>query len=478
MKSLSPGFYSMALVAASVFSPALALAQETPPADAAATAPAAASQQPAAETAKPAADASPLAVLTKAVTPYGLLGAAIHVVDSAKSNPLNNESLYARFGLKVKEGIAVGQLELDPATTPVEGKPRGLIGVRHANLGLDLATGTKILFGRYRLGGADGFGADKTYVPDQFSSMDGVALSQKFEFGEGVNLTAGLAVSNGMLNIGQTEGVYGTDGGGRFNRRKSDGSLAPVVAGASNRVFQEKSFKDDRAVVVSLKGEVRGVAFAAYHGFESNQLVRSEVAAKSEFVPSEADKNVPELKETAAVAKGVADATHTEVSLGYNGIEGISFGGWYTLMTQGKIKSVTKEEGGAIETTSDGQVSYERTNLGVGVMGDSTLFGVKDLLQSGDKLIYSASYAQTNWAVGGSGADAVEADFAQTLKDAAKDSSTVQYVVAGGYKVGGLSLELNLAQEVAEGKIFANSKGEAGKTDTQTNVYLATYYEF
>lgn len=463
---------SLAAVAASVSLSALAqesssapqgtpATPETKPAEEAAAAPAAA-KTPAAET--PA----------KTITPYGLLFANLHLLDSANRNPLNGESAYARLGVKVKEGIAVGQLEIDPVSAPIEGRPRGLVGIRHANLGLDLATGTKVLFGRYRIGGAEGFGADKTYVPDNFSSMDGLSLSQRLEFGEGVKLTAGLALSNGMLNMGQTEGVYGTDGGGRFNRRGADGSLSPILTGASNRVFGEKSFKIDRAVTASLKAEVRGVTFVAYHGFETDQLVRAETAEKKEVV---FEKDKPVEKVTAGTPKGVADATHTELSLGYGAIEGLSFGGWYNLMTQGKVRKVTGEEGGKLKTEADGTVSFERAVYGLGVNGDSTLFGVSNLLQTGDKLIYSASYARTEWKASGSGAGQAEAG-AQSLKDAAKDAATHQFVVAGGYKVGGVTLELNLAQEVAEGKIFADDKGTPGKEDTQTNVYLASYYEF
>jgi hypothetical protein len=121
-------------------------------------------------------------------------------------------------------------------------------------------------------------------------------------------------------------------------------------------------------------------------------------------------------------------------------------------MTQGKIKAVTKEEGGKISTENEGTVSFDRSVFGLGVMGDSTLFGVKDILQSGDKFIYSASYAKTQWEAAGQGSGAVEAGFVQSLQDAAKDAGTDQYVVAAGYTVGGVTLELNVAQEIAAGR--------------------------
>jgi hypothetical protein len=415
----------------------------------------------------------------KKVTPYGLLGLNTHFLDSSKENPLNFENAYARFGLKVKEGIAVGQLELDPfATTVGDTVGLGTLAFRHANVGVKLETGTTVLFGRYRIGGANGYGADKTYVPDQFSSMDGISVNQELEFGEGVKLALGLAVSNGLLSVGATEGVYGTDGGGRFNRFDAAGSPTPVVGAAKNRVFGEKSFKTDRALTFSLVADIKGVAVAAYHGFEANQYVREGKDPKAvlKIDPADATKTTSEV--TAAVPAGVADAAHTEVSVGYTAIEGISFGGWYVLQTQEKTRDVTGNEGGKLKTEAKPGFSVSRTVIGAGVMGDSSLFGVVDLLQKGDKLIYSASFANTSWDVSGDNVNAVEGKFVKSLKDSAADAETNQIVVGGGYAVGGLSFELNIAQETAKGKIFANSKGETGKSDSQTNVYLASNYAF
>ncbi len=417
------------------------------------------------------------AATEKKVTPYGLLGMNTHFLDSSKQNPLNFEMTYARFGLKVKEGIAVGQLELDPfATTVGDSVGLGTLAFRHANVGVKLETGTTVLFGRYRVGGANGYGADKTYVPDQFSSMDGISVNQELEFGEGVKLALGLAVSNGLLSMGSTEGVYGTDGGGRFNRFDADGAPTPVVGSAKNRVFTDKSFKTDRALTFSLVADIKGVAVAAYHGFEANQYVRTG-KAESKTITVAADGTASEAT-TPATAQGVADAAHTEVSVGYTGIEGISFGAWYELMTQEKTRDVTGNEGGKITTEAKPGFSLSRTVIGAGVMGDSSLFGVVDLLQKGDKLIYSASFANTSWGVSGDNVNAVEGTFVKSLKDSAADAETNQIVVGGGYAVGGLSFELNIAQETAKGKIFANSKGETGKSDSQTNVYLASNYAF
>lgn len=415
----------------------------------------------------------------KKVTPYGLLGMNTHFVDSSKQNPLNFEVQYARFGLKVQEGIAIGQLELDPVTTAVgDSVGLGVLGFRHANVGLKLPSGTTVLLGRYRIGGANGYGADKTYVPDQFSSMDGISVNQELDFGDGVKLSLGAAVSNGLLSLGATEGVYGTDGGGRFNRFDAEGQPTPVVGSAKNRVFGEKSFKTDRALTFSLVADIKGVAIAAYHGFEANQYVRAAKDPNAVLKIDPADEKKTIAKVENGTPAGVADAAHTEVSVGYTGIEGISFGGWYQLQTQEKTRDVTSKDGGKLKTEAKPGFSVSRTVVGAGVMGDSSLFGVVDLLQKGDKLIYSASFANTSWNVSGDNVDVVQEGFVKSLKDSAKDAGTNQIVVGGGYAVGGLTLELNIAQETAKGKIFANSKGENAKSDSQTNVYLASNYAF
>lgn len=383
----------------------------------------------------------------KTITPYGLVGSYTFLTESTGDNPLDFLAIYARPGFLISEGIAVGRMELDATGERV--------GVRHANLGLKLDSGTEVRFGRLRIGGAQGYGADASYVPPQFSSMDGVSVTQGLEFGEGISLSAGLAVTNALLSLNQTEQAWGP----RFNP-------AGELTGYSNRKFGQQSGKTDRALTFSLTANVKGVDFVAFHGMENNQFLSDEIKATT---PGGTD-----------IPRKVADASHSEVSLGYSGIDGISFGGWYVNYSQGKAKNVDKNEGGKLTTTEVGTRSYGMDIYGLGVMGDSTLFGMSDFLQKGDKLIYSASVAQTSFGVDGPGAgDVADAASGATFSGLASDSSTQQFVVGAGYAVGGFSAELNVAQEESDGaSLFSNSKSEAAQSKGRTSVYVATYFAF
>ena len=418
----------------------------------------------------------------KKVAPYGLLGLNVGLFDSQSSSSLNFENTYARFGLKVSEGIAVGQLELESAMAAItdkyrEGKPElakvGAIGVRHANLGLNLESGTKVLLGRIRPGGANGYGVDSSYVPDNYSSMDGVSIFQDLEFGEGIKLNAGLAVTNGLLSLSDTIKGY-----------VNPGSKLEVNS-AKNRIFGDTRLKSDPALLFGLTANVKGVDLVAYYGAEENQLVAREVGKAVPGVrgTDEEGKEIDILTTIKESPMKVADATHTEISLGYSGIEGIAFGAWYTNYTQGKEKSVTSDSGGKIKTQETGTLSYDRTLIGAGVNGDSSLFGLTGLLQTGDKLIYGASFTQTQFAAKGPGANVAETDKEtnqpkKTPKATFEDSGTNQIALGAGYTVGGLTLELNFATETAGDKYFSNSKGEGSKEDTWNRMYLATYYAF
>lgn len=362
----------------------------------------------------------------KTITPYGLLGANVYLTESENSNPLNFQTLYARLGLKVSEGIAKGRLELAARNDKVD--------IRHANVGLALETGTTLTFGRYRPGGASGWGVDASLVPDQFASMDGLHVEQELEFAEDISVKLGLGAANGQLALGDVSDLGST-------------------TKAKNRVFEAPSTKTDRALLLNVTANVKGVELVAYHGMESNQLVVDAKEAEGE---------------TAAVPPSFADATHTEVSLGYN-LDAIGVGAWYTNFHQDGLKQQKTNKGGKLDLNDAADVSFDRTNIGFGVAGDSSLFGVTGLLQPEDKLIYGASYAMISYAADGGGKE---------LEDAAKDAGYNQIAVGGGYKVGGLTLELNVAQYTGESKLYANSDGEENKEDSKLDVYLATYYVF
>ena len=426
-----------AVLLSSVLVSTAALAQEA--------APAAAAPTPDTSAAAPAAAPA----VEKSITPYGLLQGYFHLHESQTQTAPSGYQVITRFGLKIKEGIAAGQLELNAkgnnslkSKKKTQGDYEG-VTIRRADAGLDFASGTSFRIGRYRFGGASVWGVDSTVTMDGFSSADGLMLWQKIAISEGneVTVKAGLASALSVTKI--TEGnpadnfVYGS----RENQTNS------------------------KALLVGVSAKISGIIADVYYGMDGKA---STTPATEKVAAKPAEGTTPAVPAVDAKPAGVQAVTHLEAALGYE-MDGIAGGVSFEQTTQGETKTVKSNEGGKI-TTGDSLNDGKSTQnlLVVAVNGDSTLFDVKDLLQTGDKLTYGlgfSSYTQKN--------SVAKDDDKKDLEDA----NYTAISVGAGYKVGGLTLELDFVAKTAKGEIYKNAKND--KTVKAANeVYVTSIYEF
>ena len=403
------------------------------------------------------------APVVKTVVPYGLVQSYLNLAESERQNTPDFKLLFARFGLKASEGIARAQIEAalngnakpkDPGTT---GTPN-TVTVRRADLGLALPSGTTVSLGRVRIGGADAWGVDATTSPSQFGPTDGLLISQKIVVSEGNDVT-----------ISATYGNSTSIANGR--------TFAP----GKNTFMGENSPKQEKGMVVGIKASVEGVKAAVFYGMEKSQLRTSKEIKAVKAVTEVKDGNgvvttpaVAEVKASETLEAG--DVTHVEANLGYTA-DHIGAGVWFEQESVSKLKAVTKNEAGKLTLGAESGAKSTDTLMGIGFNGDSMQFGMGDFLQKGDSLTYGASYTVTNNRVaGGVVADEKKADV-----------STIG--IGGGYSVGGLALELNVALASTGGdKAYANSKGKGGNDGeaadkelglkSHSSVYLVGAYAF
>ncbi len=388
------------------------------------------------------------APVVKTVVPYGLVQSYLNLADSERQNTPDFKVTVARFGLKASEGIARAQVEAG-LTGNAEKNPNTIL-VRRADLGLALPSDTTVSLGRVRIGGSDSWGPDAATGPSGYGPTDGLMVSQKIVVSEGNDVTVSAAYGN-SLNLGNGQ------------------------AAGSGVFFNSASSQQEKGMIVGVKASVEGVKASVFYGMEKSQM-RAGIEIK-EIV--EVKDPVSGLVTTKGVAASkvdnVADVSHLEASLGY-AQDHIGGGVWFEQTTISKVKSVTSKVGGKLTIGADvangtGDAKFVNqkstaTLVGFGFAGDSMQFGMGDLLQKGDVLTYGASYTMTNVRKGGG----VVAD------EKKADVSTVG--IGAGYTVGGLALELNVAMASTADNTFANSKAEASKSKSSTNVYLVGAYGF
>lgn len=392
--------------------------------------------------------------LQKSVVPYGLIQAYSNLADSQAAGSPDFQLANVRFGLKVSEGITRAQLEtqmfgnVGPAISATNGI-NGL-GIRRADVGLVLPSNTSVSLGRTRMGGADAWGMDATITVDQFSWIDGAAVSQKVSLGGKDELSLSLGLGNSM-------GFPG---------------------GKDSRVF-DKTLKTDRGVILGSRLSFQGVVAAAFFGMEKNQVQQETAAA--EAVVGEDNKPYTDTAGKPLFVKTerkvtARDVSHFEGSLGFNQ-ENYAFGGWYQSVVRSNLNIVSSVSNGKFSTTpataDDAKFGVKEksipkstaTTLGFGFNGDSQLFGVGSLMQKGDLVTYGFSMSQT------------------ATRDASIDDATeskqdqTQVVVGAGYAAGGFQLELGHEYSMAGDKVFTDKDG-ASNLKNASRTYLVGIYSF
>lgn len=377
----------------------------------------------------------------------GILQGKVNLMDSRRSTTPDYSLSIPQLNVKVSEGIAKGQLDLrftgndGSGSDGKEDKYHNNVLIRKAEAGIDLPSKTGFRVGRVRPGNPAVWGADITTTLDGYGGMDGLMLKQEIPLGEGGKIKVAATLGNNLVvpssKLARSD-VYGEDTG-----------FYP-------------SFKKDKAMVASLDLELSGVKAGFYYGAEKNQVKKNE-AAKIETTPTAADPTKFETKSIPA-KKTFADVTHLEASLGYD-MDGIGAGVAYQLITTAKESEGSIDgKGKVIRTTTVTDKKKKESILSLGMNGDSTLFGVKDLVQTGDKLTYALSYAVSATRAGGE-------------KEADKDKNEVG--LSFGYGVGAYNIDFNYAYTFSKAKQFTDK--DESKADAKKNfskLYLNSVYNF
>ncbi|MCA2959724.1 MAG: hypothetical protein IOD12_05690 [Silvanigrellales bacterium] len=410
---------------------------------------------PEASAAAPAPAAAPAAApVNKSIVPYGVLVGYANLTDSSRANAPDFFQYITRFGLKVSEGVAKAQFELNvngngaQKSDAKDSTSYDTVTIRRADVGLDLPSKTGVRFGRYRLGNPEVWGMDATYSVDGFGGSDGVLVTQGIDISEGNSITLKAGVAN-ALSVPSSENY---------------------AYGASSPTWNS----DSKAILGAIDAKFAGVSAGVYFGIDGKQKVSKESAA---VVDDTKTTTVNEAK--AAVLANYRPATHIEAALGYN-LDGIGGGVAFQQITLGEVKSYANEggklkDGKTVETfgkgddVQPGKNKVTNTLISVGVNGDSSLFGLTGIVQTGDKLVYGGSVALKSTR---------NSEAKGAAKDAEKDADITQFVVGGGYNAGGFTLELDVAYESTKAKSYSNSKGEAGKSKNKVETKLVGIYAF
>lgn len=398
-------------------------------------------QEPAAApAAAPAAPAAPAAApVNKSIVPYGLLVGYVNLTDSTRANAPDFYQYITRFGLKVSEGIAKAQFELNVNGNAAEKSKSkdsdtyNTVTIRRADVGLDLPSKTGVRFGRFRLGNPEVWGMDATYTVDGFGGGDGVLVTQGIDISEGNSITLKAGVANALS-----------------------------VPSAENYAYNGTSWNtNSKAILAAIDAKFSGVSAGVYIGTDGKfKAAGAKTVANDPATPAdESLTSTPELYRS---------ATHIEASLGYN-LDGIGGGVAFQQITLGDSKSYTNEGGKLKDGKTVTKGKDTSTLISVGVNGDSSLFGLTGIAQTGDKLVYGGSVALKSER---------NSESKGAAKDAEKDADVTQFVVGGGYNAGGFTLELDVAYESTKGKNYSNSKGEAGKSKSKVSSNLVGIYAF
>jgi predicted porin len=377
----------------------------------------------------------------KMVTPYGVLQSTMKISDTQENNTPSFSLYTARFGLKISEGIAKGQLELQFSGNKDADEKSNKAVVRRADAGFDFASGTSVRLGRFRLGGAAGWGVDASGTPTAFGPTDGAMVAQAVDLGEGNMLKF-------QLGLGNTLAAFPF----------WDKPLFDPAYGPSDDFNSDGTSKRDRAILASLDATVAGVSLAAYYGYEGKQTKVTKAVVDNALTPED---------ESIAAATTYRSVGHLELSAGYN-MEGIGAGVWYERWDAGATKNAVVNNVNFVEDKTQASPSNAKvtaSRIGLGVNGDSTLFDVSDLAQKGDKFTYGLSYVLTQQR------DSTKTDSEETKTDE-------NAVAAGvGYNAGGLTLELDYLYKTAKNKIYTNPNATVAKDNAQV-VYLTSIYSF
>lgn len=378
--------------------------------------------------------------------------------DTYRNNEMDLITATARFGINYRYKNVFGVLEAQAGsasdtytqastTTPsTTNGSQNLFIVRRAYVGLDLVTmdpaTVSLIAGRYR------FVSSLVYAPDAITqnlatNMDNVSSATNSD---------GLIVKYaGKLDFGK----IGVEAGYVNNIAVAKQSTGSSWFGNSSIVT------GDNSLASAPKTQSRGVVALASADINAGDgIVEARVGYASQT------NAVTRVSSNTYTAQ---DVSNIEASAGYNYLQGQLKGGlWFQTVTLGKSQSGTINGVNNISnyTASATDDSQTITTIGVGVTGNSKLFGMTNLLADGDALTYAFGFQNANGQLvsGGGGTTGVTAFANQTLQ-------TNIVNVGAGYLQGPFTLELNYAMTSANYEIYTNNDGIA-KEKTASILYL------
>ena len=181
-------------------------------------------------------------------------------------------------------------------------------------------------------------------------------------------------------------------------------------------------------------------------GATGNQIVRFGYGAQSNTVTKVTNAN-------SITTYTARDVSNLEVSAGYNYMNSAIKGGvWYQSVVLGKTSTATSSSKNDLTYTASATDDSQTINtVGVGVTGNSKLWGMVDLLFTGDALTYALGYQNATGQLVTNTSTASITPFTNATL------TTDIYNVGIGYMQEKFSLEFNYAMSNASKEIYLNS---------------------
>jgi len=150
---------------------------------------------------------------------------------------------------------------------------------------------------------------------------------------------------------------------------------------------------------------------------------------------------------TTASSATANDVNYGELSVGYNYQNNLKAGLWYSLANIGETRTFTESNGGASKFGADNGLKNQYSVAGIGVDGNSKLWGLTNIVSKDDMLTYGGGVEMFMHRQTGTGS--------YSDSDAAKNDVTM-VTLGGGYAKGPWSAQLNLSYFMAENSVFLN----------------------
>lgn len=355
-------------------------------------------------------------------------------------------------------------------------------GVRQAYIGYDFAKSdngaANVKLGRFIPNMVNQYGDDAMtgwFALSGYFPEDGVQLQYTGKIGS-IDLTAQLSVVNSMqlwLFNGSAPSpdsnvrLFSMTGSG--SAFKGGSSFNGNGGGAFGNDSNYSSNSSDKAYIAFLGANVdlgnnNTLELAADYGTKMNDV--DSAGGDATQTPGSCTTNADGTQTCTSVTltpnpATARDVQYMEASAGFNHQDMIKLGAWYSEALVGRHKTLTDDNGGATSFGNDYGNPDDFRIAGIGVQGNSKLWGMTDVLAK-DGLVTFAAGAQMFMHRWGGLSDS----------DAAKNDVTMVSVGAG-YTKGGFYTELNASYFTSENDVFANS-GHNNYTNNAQQVYLVT----